>query len=131
MNEDIAARIRERLDLNGHEDWCPAVIHKRCCDGQCECATGGLLDALRSVLDIPPLDPARGPSSAWLSAGYSAALADVHWVIANALGVPTDAPAVPAGSQPTDMTAGVPTPAVDSVAGVPLSTADQTSGGAR
>lgn len=130
MSADIAARIRERLDLNGHEDWCPAVIHKSCCDGQCECATGGLVDTLHAVLDMhrPKND---GPFSlvdyVHCSCGQMVTRSDGDGIsiapadypcetvltIAEKLGIPTDSPArddttsTVAGSRPSR--AGVPT----------------------
>lgn len=113
---DIAARIRERLDLNGHEDWCPAVIHKSCCDGQCECATGGLVSALRAVLGIPHYDLTRPTGHLVDDAqrrAWNRALDRAQQVIAAALSIPTDPPArddttsTVAGSHPSR--AGVPT----------------------
>jgi hypothetical protein len=80
---------------------------------------------LRGVVDMPDLPlPNDATEAAWTS-GYNWALKIIRHLVAEHL----DSPAVPAGSQPTDMAAGVPSPTVDSVSGVPLSTADQTPGG--
>jgi hypothetical protein len=47
----ITARIRVHVGIESHEAWCPALIHKDCCDGECECATGPLGAAILAVLD--------------------------------------------------------------------------------
>jgi hypothetical protein len=47
----ITDRIRVFVDRESHLDWCPAFVHKDCCGGECECATGPLGAAILAVLD--------------------------------------------------------------------------------
>jgi hypothetical protein len=48
---DMVDRIRIHVGIETHEAWCPGLVHKDCCNGVCECASGSLGAAICAVLD--------------------------------------------------------------------------------
>jgi hypothetical protein len=96
---DMVDRIRIHVGVEAHEAWCPGLLHKDCCDGVCECATGSLGAAICAVLDMCD----RIEVDLWGKTYWPGRfIADeFRRVIAEALGVsPPDSPAGNAGVLP-------------------------------
>ncbi len=73
----ITDRIRIHVGIESHEAWCPALIHKDCCDGACECATGPFGAVILAVLDKCDAIEVTYRAGKYIAADFRATIAEV------------------------------------------------------